>query len=86
VAFTSREAFDVELSFATRVAGRLPVKEDQSLSRLSSHRLRSVRKINVAILPMPLKQDTEVFGAQGLLSSGAATDLVVFVHLSIHVL
>jgi len=35
---------------------------------------------------MPLEQDAKVFGAQGIFSSGAATDLVVFVHLTIDVL
>jgi hypothetical protein len=35
---------------------------------------------------MPLQQDAEAFGAQGILSPGAAIDLVVFVPLSFDVL
>jgi hypothetical protein len=39
-----------------------------------------------AVFPMPLQQDAEAFGAQGILSPGAAIDLVVFVPLSFDVL
>ena len=42
----SREFFNVDVSFATRVAGRVPVKPDQSFSKLFSTRLRSVGKFN----------------------------------------
>ena len=39
-----------------------------------------------AVFPMPLQQDAEVFGAQGILSSCAAIDVVIFVHLPINIL
>jgi hypothetical protein len=35
---------------------------------------------------MPLQQDAKVFGAQDILSSGVATDVVVFMHLLVEVL
>jgi hypothetical protein len=35
---------------------------------------------------MPLQQDAKVFGAQGILSSSVATDVVVFMHLLVDVL
>jgi hypothetical protein len=35
---------------------------------------------------MPLKLDAKVFDAQGILSSGSATDVVVFGHLTVDVL
>jgi hypothetical protein len=35
---------------------------------------------------MPLQQDAKVFGAQGILSSGVATDVVVFMYLLVDVL
>jgi hypothetical protein len=35
---------------------------------------------------MPLQQDAKVFGAQDILSSGMATDVVAFMHLLVDVL
>jgi hypothetical protein len=35
---------------------------------------------------MPLQQDAKVFGAQGILSSGVTTNVVVFMHLLVEVL
>jgi hypothetical protein len=35
---------------------------------------------------MPLQQDAKVFGTQGILSSGVATDVVVFMYLLVDVL
>jgi hypothetical protein len=48
--------------------------------------LTLIREDARAVFPMALQQDAEVFGAQNILSSGAATGLVVFVHLSVDVL
>jgi hypothetical protein len=35
---------------------------------------------------MPLQQDAEIFAAQGILSSGPATDVKVSVHLPVDIL
>lgn len=46
--------------------------------------LTLVREDRRAVFAIPLQQDTD--GAQGILSPGTATDLVVLVHLSVDVL
>ena len=50
------------------------------------HTLTLVREGRRAVLPIPLQQDAKVFGAQGILSSGKVTDVVVFMHLLVDVL
>jgi hypothetical protein len=72
----STESLLEELSSASSVPGRLPVKAEKSISRLRLHPLTPIREDRHAVFPMPLQQDTEVFGAQGILSSGAATDII----------
>jgi hypothetical protein len=62
------------------VAGRLPVKaEKKKHEQAHLHPLALVCKGRHAVFPVPRQQDTSVFGAQGILSSCAATDIVVFV-------
>jgi hypothetical protein len=45
-----------------------------------------VREGRRAVFLMPLQQDAEIFGARGILSSGAATNVVVFIHLPVDIL
>jgi hypothetical protein len=47
--------------------------------------LTLVREGRRVVSPILLQQDADVFGAQGILSPGAVTDLAVFVHLSVDV-
>ena len=53
--------------WGSRIAGRLPVKAQRSRSRLILDPLALVCKVRCAVLPVPLQQDAEVFGAQGIL-------------------
>jgi hypothetical protein len=45
-----------------------------------------VREGRRAVFLMPLQRDAEVFSAQAILSSGSATNVVVFIHLPVDVL
>ena len=76
----------MDVSFATRVAGRSAGETRPELQQAVFNSPTLGREDQPAILPMPLKQDTEVFSAYGILLSGAAADVVVFMHLTIHVL
>jgi hypothetical protein len=70
----------------SRVAGRLLVKAENSISRFICTLWRSFAKIDVPYFPVSLQQGTEVFSARGILSSCATTDVVVFVHLPVDML
>jgi len=56
-------------SALTRVQLLLPCSEGCALTR----------EDQATVFQTPLKQGTKAFGAQGILSSGAATDVVVFI-------
>ena len=62
------------------------MKAEKSITRPICTRWRSFEKIEVPVFPMPLQQDAKVFSAQGILSSGVATNVVVFMHLLVDVL
>lgn len=67
-----------------RVSSRLPLKAEKSMSRLiRPHTLTLVSDGRRAVFPMPLQQDTEISGAQAILSSDPVTDVVVFAHLPV---
>jgi hypothetical protein len=60
--------------------------KNQKGSEAHLNPLTFIREDRCTVFPMLLEQDAEVFAAQGIFSSGAATDVVVFVDLTIDVL